>query len=96
MIKVISKKVGGMCEVIEIENDLKTLQSCVGGLIEFYPLKDNIDIMINEEGKISGLEPNFAFNGELFVGDAIFIATDFTTGENMSLTDAQIDYILSM
>ena len=43
----------------EIDNDLKTLQSIVGGNIEqICPWEDDIVILCNEDGKVNGLMYN--------------------------------------
>lgn len=43
----------------EIEEGLDSLQSIVGGDIEVvYPFSDAVGIILNEEGKLEGLEPN--------------------------------------
>jgi len=48
-------------EIIEIEDNLETLQEAVDGYIEaYYPFDDNVAIICNEEGKmwiISPLQP---------------------------------------
>lgn len=63
---------------VEIQTDLKSLQSLVCGNIETYsPFDDNeITIICNEEGKINGLQPNRAiFNSKGQLLD--FIAGNF-------------------
>ena len=40
-------------ETVVIKNDLESMQKAVGGLIEFYTLEPNVDILCNEEGKIT-------------------------------------------
>jgi len=37
---------------------LKEMQDCVEGYIEFVWLKDGKILVVNEDGKIKGLEPN--------------------------------------
>lgn len=96
MIKGIKLLVSGKYEIVEIEDNYKELQEIVGGLIEFVSIGDGIDIVINEEGKIMGLEPNFIATAlfdfkDLLVGDAIIVGVDYSTGETISLTDAQIE-----
>lgn len=59
----------------EIEPGLKPLQNLVGGLIEnVYELEEqNINIWINEEGKLNDLAPNFLIYNmqDVVVGTAI-------------------------
>lgn len=46
-------------QVIEIGNDLESMQELVGGYIEEYmPFEDEVAIVCNEEGKMLGLSPN--------------------------------------
>ena len=48
-------------QVIEIGNDLESMQELVGGYIEEYmPFEDEVAIVCNEEGKLMGLAPNRA------------------------------------
>ena len=44
----------------EIENTLEAKQKYVGGYIEVFRLTDEIDIILNDEGKINGMKPNRA------------------------------------
>lgn len=50
--------------IMEIENTLKAEQSFVGGLIDVYAITDNLDIVLNDEGLINGLEPRAVVLGE--------------------------------
>ena len=48
-------------QVIEIDNDLESMQELVDGYIEEYmPFEDDAAIVCNEEGKVMGLAPNRA------------------------------------
>jgi hypothetical protein len=76
-----------------IKNDLKTFQGLVGGYIEKVSFNDTIDMIINEEGKLIGLEPNFATKYDVIVGTAIFVSHQ---GEEFSsLTDDWCEVIIS-
>lgn len=50
--------------IIEIENSLEAEQAFVGGLIDVYALTDDLDIVLNDEGLINGLEPRAVVLGE--------------------------------
>lgn len=51
--------------VKEIDHGLQALQSEVGGDIEVcYPYKDPVGLVLNEEGKLIGLEPNRSLRDE--------------------------------
>lgn len=74
-----------------INNNLQTFQRLVGGYIE-HIRQDGYDIIINEEGKLINLEPNFAIYGgqDFIAGVAIFVGIDYMRGDCKSLTDEQI------
>lgn len=62
----------------EIENSLKAKQKYVGGLIQVFPLNDDIDIICNDEGKLEHLPLNRAFveDGkvlDVFVGNILAV-----------------------
>lgn len=63
-------------EIREIENTLEAFQEIVGGYIETQPVDDDILMIVNEEGKLLSLLPNFAWRGDYIVGPAIFCRTD--------------------
>ena len=84
---VLIKRPGSSAEVIKIDNKLATLQKLVEGPIEcVYPFKNALGLIVNEEGKIQGKEPNFALvmNGEIYdfvAGTALIVGLtvdDFT------------------
>jgi hypothetical protein len=79
-----------------IENTLANLQKIVGGYIECVR-EEGFDIIINEEGKLLQLQPNFLiYGGDYIAGTAIFAGVDYNEGEFKSLTDEQIEFILSV
>lgn len=80
-----------------LPNALETFQKIVGGYIECIREK-GYDIIINEEGKLDELEPNFRIYGgqDYVAGTAIFSGVDYDSGEFKSLTDEQIKSILKI
>ena len=100
--KVVGKMFGKRPEVMEIGTELKDLQDFVGGYIEVPfispALRDrNIVVVVNEEGKLRGLQPTIALvhDGEVFdclVGQIFFCSTD--EDDFASLNDEQIKYIM--
>lgn len=92
-IKVLVKKVGQDPVEKTIKNDLEPLQEIVGGNIECVGLGNNIALVLNEEGKLINLKPNFMLGVETIVGDCLFVKTDFSTGEFVSLDDKEIKQI---
>ena len=77
MMKVLYIQVGKKPQVIEIKHTLKEMQRLVGGIISAYsPFDDGSVIILNDTGKIDGLEFNrviYDENGEI----ADVIAGDF-------------------
>ena len=72
MLKVILCKPGETAEVVEIEDELESMQDLVGGLIEPYdpfysetdPRYENVILVCNEEGKLMQLPLNRAIVDE--------------------------------
>lgn len=101
MEKVMIKRVGENPEIVEVEKiTLGYMQKQVKGFIEIPYLSDalnarRIDIVINEEGKLEGMEPNMLLLGDGFdvidviVGDILFVAHD-GEGGTIGLSDEQI------
>ena len=75
----------------EVENSLKALQNLVGGYIETVSLPHGICMIVNEEGKLQGLQPNFRLDHDLIVGTAVFVGVDGDQFCGLSL--AQQEYI---
>jgi hypothetical protein len=105
MLKGILIKTDNTYKVVEYEDTLETLQNYVGGLIEYVNIsrfiphqKDiDIDMIVNDEGKIINLEYNelasIFYPYDYIAGDVLVVATK--DGENISLTDNQIEMILN-
>lgn len=81
--------------VIEIDDELETLQNEVGGYIEcVYPFEDDVAIICNEEGKITGLPFNRVLRSndgtivDVLCGD--FLVVGLTEDGFDSLTDERI------
>ncbi len=84
-----------------IENDLRGLQSIVGGLIERVPFTDTCDVVINEEGKLNGSLPNRGIwpdeNGkfqDVVFGTMCFVGVDHEEGEYISISDADAKKVI--
>lgn len=97
-IKGILVKVGFKPEVIEFEESLEALQTYVGGLIEIiqFPDDEDVDIVINEEGKYNGSQLNkFIFhNGkivDILMGDILIVGGNNLTGETVSVPEDKIE-----
>lgn len=89
-IKILKIEVGKEPYVKEIPNELKALQTEVGGLIQPVELGLGAIAIVNEEGKLNGSQPN------RWLGDYDIICGDFficgDDGEDFgSLSDEQIN-----
>ena len=90
-IRVLVKEPGKEAELREIPNTLKALQSAVGGQIETVNFAQDCTLVVNVEGKLQGLLPNFLFFGDVIAGTAVLAGVD---GEEFcSLTDEQVQSI---
>ena len=85
-VKVLTVAVDGGVDVAVV-NGLEDMQKLVGGMIEPVPVADGVEVFVNEEGKICGMEKNekadFIFRrlgGDLFVGDYLAGPVFFTGG----------------
>jgi hypothetical protein len=91
-IRVVAATTDGVYQVITIKNDLKTLQSFVGGLIDVITIEGMLCI-INDEGRIYEMERSFAYEiapnyWDCIHGNAIFVGDD---GEEFGgLSDKEI------
>ena len=90
-IRCILVKVFEQPKVIEIENNLSTLQKYVGGLIDIVEIEEDVDIIINDEGKLLGLSPNLVLYEfrDIIVGD--FLVVGQKNGETISLSEEKIE-----
>lgn len=72
----------------EVKNDLKSLQTEVGGYLEPIALCNNLVLICNEEGKLRGLPPNRQLGNDIIAGDFFLVGAK---GEDfVSLTPNQI------
>ena len=75
--RVVIKKPGKDPKIADIPNTLKCLQQAVCGNFQTFPsCYQGVAIIVNEEGKLRGMKPNFQMFGELLVGPAIFVGTN--------------------
>ena len=68
MIKVVKIEVGQPPVAKEMENTLKGIQAEVGGLMECIYLDDGCIAVVNEEGKINGMQPNRRIGADIICG----------------------------
>ena len=89
MITVLKIEVGEPPEIKEISNELSSLQYEVGGLIECVYLDDDSIAVVNEEGKLNGMDPNRRLGADIICGP-FFICGDSLDGDFASLSEGQI------
>ena len=91
--RIVIKKVGQNPEVKEIKGTLENLKEIVGGYIECIDFGfANILMVCNEEGKLLRLPPNFAYMGDIIVGDVFFCSGGEEDFE--SLNDDQVEFLM--
>ena len=95
-IRVLMCEVGKECEIKEIESGLASLQAIVGGMIECYPIGENLDLVLNEEGKMMQLpwnRPLFDQDGKVFdlVAGPCFLIRADNEGGFISVTDEDVE-----
>lgn len=92
--RIVVKKVDRLPEVREIKSDLVEFQDIVGGYIECLPVGENILCVLNEEGKLKGLRPNFISGMDIICGDVFFCSQGREDFE--SLNDEQIKMLMNI
>ncbi len=65
------------------------MQEAVGGYIDIVGLDDNVCILLNDEGKLIGLEGNRRIGSDIIVGD-FFCGSD-EEGNLTSLSEEALD-----
>ena len=75
-------------EVVTLKNELSALQEAVSSgvkdhhhLIQLVGVEEGVDLLLNDEGKLIGFEPNRRFGQDILVGDFYVVGTD---GENLA------------
>ena len=80
----------------------EVIRNAVNGWIECAVVGGEIDLWLNEEGKLIGLEPNpiatalfwdkYGFGTDIIVGD-VFLTAHNDEGETIGLTDSQVTFL---
>lgn len=76
ILTAIIKEPGWAPEIVEIPDELENYQRIVDGYIECLRWDDDHVLIVNEEGKLRGLDKNFRYGGDIIVGTAIWIGVD--------------------
>ena len=95
MIKGILIRHGNVPEVIEFKEGYKELQRLVEGDFEMPALFDDVDVVLNEEGKFNGSDPNrlLYYKGQLIdilFGNIVIVDAN-EEGETISLSEEKIN-----
>ncbi len=85
-IRVIIKRPKEQPFMTVIENDLKRLQSIVGGYIETVTIAEDLVIICNEERKLKDMPENCNICGVDFVGPIIFVGVAKEEFANIPIT----------
>lgn len=67
------KPVGKQQTLVEIENDLQTMQKLIGGYIESYTIASDAAVICDEEGRLKGLPYNCSVGGARFYGPILLV-----------------------
>ena len=89
-IKVLAVKPHEYPKEFILENSLEAMQEAVGGLIDIIDLGQDTCILLNDEGKLMGLEGNRRFYDDIIVGNFYICGSD-EEGNLTSLTDEQME-----
>ena len=74
-----------------LKNDLNSMQEAVGGLIDIIGLEENVCVLLNDDGKLIGLDGNRRlWNGDIIAGTFYVCGSD-NEGNLTSLNDEQIE-----
>lgn len=92
--EVLIVKPGNIPYEKEIENTLSAMQEIVSGYIQAIYTGEGDVIVLNEEGKILGLQPNRSFGSDIFAGTFFIAGVD--GDEFTSLSDERIAYYTDM
>ena len=82
-------------EIVQLKNELHALQEAVSigaperGLIEPIGIEDDVDLLLNEEGKLIGLAPNRRFGDDILCG--VFYVVGQKDGDFCSLPESKME-----
>ena len=89
--KILFKEPGKQPRTMVVPNELGVLQQLVDGYIEHIKIKDGIGLIVNEEGKLNGMESNFYLwkIRDMIHGPAIFLGEDGEDFTDISCDDME-------
>lgn len=84
-------------ELRHIPDTLKSMQDVVGGLIDVVHVKDNIDLVCNDEGLLLDMPPNRLINNRVLIAGPFFlVGANVETGDFVSLTLEQAEEMMKV
>lgn len=100
MHKVLTITTDNEVSIKEVDSvEYETLYEAVNGLVELVSINEDVDMWLNEDGKVNGLEPNvlatLLFNKvfpdfDVIMGDVIITGGADDEGNTVGLSDASI------
>lgn len=89
----------GKIEVTDISRILESKKEFIGGPLTYVSVTPNIDMWLNDEGKLQGLEQNMILllhsrPFDIVCGN-VFFASHNEEGETIGLNDSQIETLMS-
>ena len=91
VLKVLKVKPHEHPEVYMLKNTLEAMQEAVGGYIDIIGLDGSVCILLNDEGKLIGLEGNRRIGSDIIVGD-FFVCGSDEEGNLTSLSEGELKY----
>lgn len=94
--RALYKLPGERVEDLEVENTLEALQKLVQGYIEPVTIKDDLVLIVNEEGRLRDMQPNFWITilEDVVVGPAVFVGQDGS--EFTDISDQDADWLIRL
>ena len=98
--KILKVEPGKVPVVMEIEESLEAMQSIVGGMIQaVYPFEEPVAMIVNDEGKMMGLELNRALRDpdtsmvyDIICGTMFLCGAPANSDRFADLTEEQLTY----
>ena len=82
-------------EEFMLENTLEAMKEAVEGLIDILSLEEEICLLLNEEGKLIGLEGNRRIGEDIIVGN-FYVCSSNDEGDLVSLTDEEMEKYMEL
>lgn len=82
-------------EEFMLENELEAMQEAVGGYIDIVSLEGGVCVLLNDEGKLIGMEGNRRIGNDIIVGN-FYVCGSNDEGDLVSLTDEEMEKYMDM